>query len=367
LKTLLVSRPVVYLGFGLRDPDFIYVRDLLANTYKGGTRDHYAIMADITEAEGDYWRRNYGIHLSSYPTTTRPDGKKDHAALLTFLDALLEPAPVVPSPDLKGTAIKSCTPDLVLSLARHAARLARTTKATPEFPIRVHAEAANKKRNGHYHQLDKFDHYPIDKFLDDGPDRALLIGLPGAGKTYALRQAAARLAEKLHEDCLSEPFDEASIVIPIFVDLKLYRGDLAELINQSLPPNFPFIDMTQRFRSKVFLDSFNEMPREYWESGSYEGDFAKFTKSIGRSSLIIGSRTNDGLGKLGLPAYCLDQIDDAFVTAQLSQTGIDIGGRFDREVRVLLQKPFYFQLVTSGAVSLPKEAHPRDFYQSCFV
>jgi hypothetical protein len=49
LKMLLASRPVVYLGFGLRDPDFIYVRDLLANTYKGGTRDHYGIMADVSE------------------------------------------------------------------------------------------------------------------------------------------------------------------------------------------------------------------------------------------------------------------------------------------------------------------------------
>ncbi len=63
LKILLVSRPVVYLGFGLRGPDFIYVRDLLSNTYKGGTRDHYAIMADVSDAECDYWRRNYGIHL----------------------------------------------------------------------------------------------------------------------------------------------------------------------------------------------------------------------------------------------------------------------------------------------------------------
>ena len=33
VKMLLASRPVFYLGFGLRDPDFIYVRDLLANTY----------------------------------------------------------------------------------------------------------------------------------------------------------------------------------------------------------------------------------------------------------------------------------------------------------------------------------------------
>jgi len=255
---------------------------------------------------------------------------------------------------------------MVLSLARHAARLARTTKMSPELPIRVHVESANQTRYGMYRRPDKFDHCAVENFLDDGPKRAVLVGLPGAGKTYALRQAAARLAEELHEVCLSEPFDKSSAVVPIFVDLKLYRGDLADLVNQTLPPSLQFFEMAQRFRVKLFLDSFNEMPREYWESGSYEGDFAKFTESVGLSSMIISSRTNDGLGKLGFPAYCLDEIDEAIVSVELKNIGINTDGRFDREFRRLLQKPFYFQLVKSGVVSLPKEAHPKDFYQSFF-
>jgi len=367
LKMLLASRPVVYLGFGLRDPDFIYVRDLLANTYKGGTRDHYAIMADVSEAECDYWRRNYGIHLVGYATTTRPERTKDHSALLTLLDSLLEPEPVVPAAGHDGVESEICTPDLVLSLARHAARLARTPKADPEFPIRVHVDRGNRREKELYYHPDKFDHYPIEKFLDEGPERGLLVGLPGAGKTYALRRAAARLAEKLNEICLSEPFDSTAVVVPILVDLKLYHGDLAELVSQTLPKSLPFDDIKQRFQIKVFLDSFNEMPREYWESGDYETDFAKFTASIGRSSLIIGSRTSDGLDKLGLPSYCLDRIDKTVVDAELQRMSIEIGGRFDREVRLLLQKPFYFQFILSGVVSLPKEAHPRDFYHSFFV
>jgi hypothetical protein len=366
LKMLLASRPVVYLGFGLRDPDFLYVRDLLTNTYKGGTRDHYAIMADISEAECDYWRRNYGIHLVGYPTTTRPNQTKDHTPLLTLLDSFLEPAPVPTTATRDATAKAICGPDVVLSLARHAARLGRTPKVNPEFPIRVHAENDTRQRNEIYYQPDKFDHYLVEKFLESGPDRAILVGLPGAGKTYALRKAAALIADKLHEVCLSEPFNESAVVVPVFVDLKLYRGDLAELVSQTLPTSLPFEELTRRFQSRLFLDSFNEMPREYWESGVYEADFAKFTESIARSSLIIGSRTRDGLEKLGFPVYCLDQIDDVIVVAELQKMGIDIGGRFDREVRSLLQKPFYFHFITRGAVSLPKEAHPRDFYQSLF-
>ena len=69
---------------------------------------------------------------------------------------------------------------------------------------------------------------------------------------------------------------------------------------------------------------------------------------------------------MGLPTYCLDQIDETTVTVELQRLGIEIGGRFDREVRRLLQRPFYFQYIIRGAVKLPKEPHPRDFYQIFF-
>ncbi len=275
-----------------------------------------------------------------------------------MLDTLLEKAPVLPA----VISFDPRTPDVILALARHAAGLTRSPKLTPEFQIRVHTEAEKRRGNSIYYEPDRFDHYQVEKFLDEGPERALLIGLPGAGKTYSLRRAAARLADKLHEACLSERFDETSALVPILADLKLYRGDLGELLSQTLPKNLPLDEVTQHFKVKIFLDSFNEMPREYWENGCYESDFVKFINRIGSSSLVIGSRTSDGLGKMGLPAYCLDQIDEEAVTAELQHLGIELEGRFDREIQQFLQRPFYFQYVLSGAVSLPKEAHPRDFF-----
>lgn len=113
---LLASRPVLYLGFGLRDPDFIYVRDLLANTYKGGIRDHYAIMADVSAQEIDYWRRNYGIHLLNYTTIERPDNSRDHSPLLTLLDELLTSSETQRKPKFNPESA-----DVLLALARHAA------------------------------------------------------------------------------------------------------------------------------------------------------------------------------------------------------------------------------------------------------
>ena len=117
--------------------------DVLAKIYKGGIRDHYAIMPDIPEAKRDCWRRNYGIHLVSYTTTEPPGKARDHTALLTLLDSFLEKEPE-PSTTVD---FDPHTPDVVLALARHAAGLSRSPKLTPEFQIRVHAEPEKRRDN----------------------------------------------------------------------------------------------------------------------------------------------------------------------------------------------------------------------------
>lgn len=88
LKILLASRSVVYIGFGLRDPDFIYIKDILSNIYKTGNIDHYAIMSDVSDHQKNYWRRNFGIHITSYETIKK-NNSYDHGNLLILLDSLL--------------------------------------------------------------------------------------------------------------------------------------------------------------------------------------------------------------------------------------------------------------------------------------
>lgn len=361
LKTLLASRPVVYLGFGLRDPDFMYVRDVLANTYKGGVRDHYAILADISDEEINYWRRNYGIHLYGYTTVKRSDGTRDHTQLITLLEGLVNTARI----EKKTTTFDPADPNVVLALARYSAGLSRTTSAPHELKLNVHIETSGMDTRRSY-SPDKFHACPVEEFLDNGPKRALLIGLPGAGKTYALRQSVARLAENLHQSCLVEPPATTQLIVPIFVDLKLYQGDLEELISRTLPASLPLNTLVHYFQVKLFLDSFNEMPREYWESGAYESDFTQLMEKIGNASFLIGSRTNDGLAKFEFPAYSLDQIDEETISTELQRLKIQIHGRFGEEVVSLLQRPFYFQYIANGQVKLPKEAQPRDFYKALF-
>ena len=359
VKMLLASRPVLYLGFGLRDPDFIYVRDLLANTYKGGVRDHYAIMGDIHEQEVDYWRRNYGIHLIGYKTIELDDGSRDHTPILSMLDALLES-----SDELKKSTFDPESSDVLLALARHAAVLSRYPKQIHEFPIRVNPEGGRRKWAGFVAQ--EFHYSLVEKLFDAGPERLLLIGLPGAGKTYSLHRAAAKLADELNDICLSDGFAKELVVIPIIVDLKLYRGDLQSLVNQSLPESLPLDDLVKFYTVKIFIDSFNEMPRDFLETGSYEPDFINFIEKIGNTSLVIGSRTTDGLARLELPTFRLEYIEAKAVSEELARIGVNFDGRFSREMLGLIQRPFYFQYILTKKINLPEDAHPSDFYKCLF-
>ena len=358
LRILLISRPVVYLGFGLRDPDFIYLRDTIRNTFKGGTRDHYAVMADVTEDECDYWRRQYGIHIVGYATKPGSDGRRDHTDLVALLDGLLEKAG-----DVTGDGFDPSGADSVLALARHAGRLMGGESLGKELQLRVHAEPM-PGGTGQRDWLDRFDHSRVEGFLDGGPERSLLIGLPGAGKSYAVRRSAARLAEELNKACLVESFERESVVVPVMADLKMYRGNLTELVDQALPAGLPFAMLSQHFKVKVFLDSFNEMPQQYLESGTAGSDFAKFAARLGEASIVIVSRTVDGLKGLGFSTYTLDHVDEKDLMTELERVDVTVAGTYSREVMALLQRPFYLRYVTSGAIRLPEEAHPRDFYRA---
>ena len=364
VRILQASRPFVYIGFGLRDPDFLYVRDLLANTFKGGARDHYAIMANVSETEKDYWRRNYGIHLLNYPTLPGPDGLSDHGALITLLDRLcLKPSPTAQV--IQSITLEPESPILVLALARHAARLSRIEMPPVLIPLKIQSEENVRGHNSALtSKLKQYNYNSVEMLLDDGPDRFILIGDPGAGKSFAVRHSAARLAEKLYESCFADSFNPEGVVVPLIVDLRLYKGDVWSLVEKTLPTGLSFADLISNLHVKIYLDAFNEMPREYIEKGEWEADFNNFFKNTPQASIIITSRTNDGLSKLDIPVFSVDSVDMDFVDNHLAKSGLNIKGLFEHEVLAILRRPFFFQLAFKGSLDLQKVKQPSDIFNS---
>lgn len=368
LETLLVSRPVVFIGFGLRDLDFFYVKDLLANTYKGGTIDHYAIIADVSDQERTYWRKNYGIHLLPYNTIEKPGGGRVHTPLLNLLDELLShPTEARTEEDAPSLLSENeLTANQILAVARYAARLLSlyTVKADLELPLQVSIN--RDRRHREWGTEARFNGAPVEKFLNSFGENALLIGNPGAGKTYAFKKVSSLLAQQLQDACLNDSLSLPQLTLPIYIDLKLYKGNVWQLAEQALPREIPLEVLTKQKIVRFFLDSFNEMPREHFESGDFEKDFSDFIARANSCPIIIGSRTDEGLQKFSLPVFRVDEINSRFIKEYLDEQGKILEGRFESEVVRLLQKPLFFKLYLEGRVNISGEVHPHQVYSSLF-
>ena len=351
-KILMVSRPIVYIGFGLRDTDFLYLKDLLINTYKGGTRDHYAIMSDVSEEEKDYWNRNYGIHLIDYKTIIREDGTRDHSPLLELLD------------ELQCTKIETQTSELilnselVLNLTRHAAKYLSFENSKLHLPLVVHEIKNNRNSKFNFY---KYHEASVETILDNGPENLILIGLPGGGKSYSIKSSIERLAKALNTECIKDKIKISETIIPIYIDLKLYQGNIIDLIEQNIPVGKSLELLCLNFKVKLYLDGFNEIPKEYIESNHWNSDINNLLETLS-FSLVISSRTIDGLENMDFPVFNLDSINKDFVKTSLAKNELTLNGVFKNEIIELLQKPFYYKLIFENKLKIISETSPQKIY-----
>jgi hypothetical protein len=370
LKTLLVSRPVLFIGFGLRDVDFLYVKDVLANIYDGSARDHYAIMSNVTDQEQSYWRRKFGIHLLSYPAPPRSDGKgQDHSALLTLLDDLATVSTPKLLPTTTGSA--SCVPadesGTILALARYAAGVIRMRPLLGDLVLPLQVTFNRFDENDSMAKIEFMYHTSsVEKFLDTFPSNALLLGNPGAGKTCSFLSYCADAGRKLQDACLtkSEEFDQA--IVPIYLDLKVYSGRLWDMAQNMLPPTLSLESLCSTGRVRFFVDAANETPREYLERGTFETDLDEFLRKTSSCRVIFGSRTDEGLQKLGMSKFRIEEIAPQFIEDYLARKGVQLKGNLKEEVIALLQKPLFFRMYHDARISLGEMAHPHQLYESFF-
>lgn len=362
LETLLASRPVVFLGFGLRDLDFLYVKEILANIYKGGTIDHYAIMPDVSEQERTYWRKNFGIHILSYVTSS----ESGHQQLLDILQQLNESVREnAEKIDTNKNLTVGFTPERILAIARYSANIVHSINIQDEshIPLRISRKRENKFDRT-INRQEPFADSEVEHFLEEYPHNALLIGSPGSGKSYSLRRVLYKLAQNVQRACLQKNLDIAKIDFPIYLDLKLYEGDIFEMIDQILPPDFSLSDLSGFNHIKIFLDSYNELPNLYSDSGKFQNDFNRLLATFNNLSTIIASRFAEGLSNLNFPVYQVESIDYSFIENQLTKLNLQLPDKFRREIIDLFQKPLFYQLYQEQNFSLSSEMTPIDIYRS---
>jgi hypothetical protein len=78
-----LSRPIIYVGFGLRDPDFLMIKDQISSTFHGAEREHFAIVANASAMSKQYWHDSFGLTLVSYETVQQE--VRDSSGKLTII------------------------------------------------------------------------------------------------------------------------------------------------------------------------------------------------------------------------------------------------------------------------------------------
>jgi SIR2-like domain len=110
LTTLFSSMTVLFLGFGLTDPDILLLLDELRVTFKDYTGKHYALMSirNVPAIKQKRFEKDFGIEIIPY-TPAQPDHPEVHIFLIDLMQQVKQvrdaistpvPGPATPLEDL---------------------------------------------------------------------------------------------------------------------------------------------------------------------------------------------------------------------------------------------------------------------------
>lgn len=362
-ETILLTRPVIFLGYSLNDPDFLFIKDNIENTFKKGGPHHFAIMPDVDVEKKRYYLENLGIRIIDYNTIELENGKRDHSPLLELLDTIiLEGKEFVFEKKSTGVELKNHKLDdsQLLSLLRYASGLTFNINqvAEKEFPLFVKSIT-----NRFYREKSV-----LELLNEENESMLLVLGSPGSGKTFSFKKYCNQLAETLKEVLLSEVSKDRKYVIPIMIDLKLYDGNIISMIEKTLPYNLPFNELISSYNTEfVFiLDSFNEMPKKIYEDGLYKSDFERLFNMVGESKIILGSRNKEGIIYKNFIQYNIEGIPYKFVSEHIKAQQKTKEEKYDPEVIKILQKPFLFKLFLEEKIQIDTLTSPSSIYATFF-
>lgn len=95
LEALFSTKTVLFVGFGLTDPDLLMTLDVLQSAFQGHTGTHYALMDEsrVSPIERSRFLKDYRIEIIPYTPSAA-----DHPEVKEFLERLLK---AVPAPALR--------------------------------------------------------------------------------------------------------------------------------------------------------------------------------------------------------------------------------------------------------------------------
>jgi len=339
LKTLLMSRPIIYVGFGLRDPDFVQIIDALGVDFSTTVRDHFAIVSDVLEQEIDFWRRNTGIELVPYRTSGGPER---HIELYTTIEELAS-APSAP-PDA-GSARQ-------LALVRYLSRLV-SLNAYPADIYKLNYRVEKPPGEPSYGR-------DLLGYLEVAQD-LLITGPPGSGKSTAMRAAINKIASKSLTELLAGSTGDA-VRVPVLVSLRDYDGDLPGLIDRSLPDGLTLSLLQRETKLYLALDGLNEVATQFVDDDRLRTQIEQVIQQTPGAAHILSTRFPDGWAGFSLPVLQVGELGQGQLDEALTAIGADVN-QLDPGVLELLKRPLFLGLIASGQIDPSKVSGPHSIYR----
>jgi SIR2-like domain len=329
VKIIMATRPVVFLGYGLRDMDLVLVLRFLQQTFDHSAGRYWAIMPDLDEEEVDRLWETYRIRSISYQT---PDHGHDHSAFLQLLERIRGTTiPLTPA----GPSDPATT---LLSLARYGSRI---SKLDPGPGVEVDAFLEEDTSEASNPALVPFRKAPLERILQVSSS-LILQGPAGSGKSFAVRRYLGIKGEELREWALSDPTPSSKPVLPILLDARLYNGSFVELAAITGIPS-SLDSSCSDVQAVIVVDSVDEMPSEHLDKGVWGTDLHTFADRFANRRIIFGTRRADLVPLKGLPIFHILPLGDEV----LDEVFLDIGLvplSISSHLRYTLSSPFMLEL-----------------------
>lgn len=353
LDTLLATRNVIFVGFGLTDPDFLRIMDRFRNDYKQGVAEKYAIMPDVPAEEMNYWKAAYGIQILSYDTIPAVNGR-DYS---TIFKVLRELAPAGKKNSLTAKDGREA-PDVITQrqrkgLALYAQSVMARFKTNEEsiFPLELCPDSC----------MGLVQSISTEEMLKREVRGFALTGNPGSGKTFFMKRYCAAQAKRLFDWCNTSKRRDMPF-IPVYIDLKNYcgPGSIEKEIEDQFPDTVQIHQWMEAGKVLYLLDSYNEMESRYMEDGSCRSDLERY---ILFKEAVVASRT--GTGGRTSRSYRMVAVEESYVRDYLEGNGL---GRLADYPAIMgiFQSPLYFQLLQANRISVDESSTVKDIYLSYF-
>ena len=384
LQHLLISRPVIYLGFGLQDPDFLMIKDEIAAIYQGGERDHFAIMPDISDLQKNFWKDHYGINIISYETKEfediRNDGQKrnykSHDGLLTLLrdlnkicneDSSIKHEIFAPKKpfaiQIRSSLMRYCE-DIIHNFSAYQSN---GLALTVSFRKDLSPGTGHSNNYGKQQSLLRPRSSPVLELFNT-LGNLILIGSPGAGKSYSVMTYAAILAESTLNmlRCNSEPTNsDIRHLMPLILPMREYTGDVKEMISARLPRSVDVDKALECGCLVLIFDAVNEASRDLVDTKVLANNISWLISRFPKNKFIFTSRSVDYASFLSLPVFELEPLSFNILSRDLEDNcGISLDNLSDN-IKRMLTNPLFLDLFIqakkedidqiSNAVSLLRE------------